>query len=155
MTQYTAVERTTVIAAAPGEILPHLTDFHRWRAWSPWEDRDPELRRTYSGPRSGVGARYEWSGNRKAGAGQMTIESVDASVVRVDLVFTKPFASSSKAVFVLRPDQGDPRATAVSWQVLSPKTKLMRVMGLIMNLEKTIGPDLERGLAQLKQRVEG
>ena len=146
MTQHTAVERTTAIAAAPGEILPRLTDFHRWRAWSPWEDRDPDR----GGERGGRPLRVV----RKAGAGQKTIASVDASVVKVDLVFTKPFASSSKAVFVLRPEPGDPRATAVSWQVLSPKTKLMRVMGLIMNLEKTIGPDLERGLAQLKQRVE-
>ena len=154
MTEYTTVERTAVLDAAPGEILPHLADFHRWREWSPWEQIDPDLNRTYSGPDSGVGAHYEWSGNKKAGSGHMTIESVDDALVKVDLVFTKPFKSASKAVFVLTPQPGDPHQTKVIWQILTPKTKMMRIVGLLMNLEKAVGPDLERGLAQLKVQVE-
>ena len=41
--------------------------------WSPWEDIDPALRAPTAGPTKGVGARYAWSGNRKAGAGSMEI----------------------------------------------------------------------------------
>lgn len=43
-----------------------LTDFHAWTCW-PWEDIDPAMSRTYSGPEAGVGAGYAWEGNKKAG----------------------------------------------------------------------------------------
>ena len=57
-------------------MLERIVDFRRWPAWSPWEDVDPDLRRTYSGPDSGVGAAYAWEGNRKAGKGRMEIVDV-------------------------------------------------------------------------------
>ena len=67
------VERTAVLRAEPERIYEEVEDFHRWPAWSPWEDIDPEMERTYSGPGSGGGATYAWSGNRKAGRGRMEI----------------------------------------------------------------------------------
>src|SRR3954453_6095355 len=63
------VTRQTTIAASPERLHELIDDFHRWREWSPWEDMDPDLAREYSGAGSGVGARYAWQGNRKAGKG--------------------------------------------------------------------------------------
>jgi hypothetical protein len=65
------VERSTEIEAPPEHVYEQVVDFHRWTTWSPWEDLDPELRRTYSGPDAGVGATYAWQGNRRAGTGRM------------------------------------------------------------------------------------
>jgi hypothetical protein len=56
------VERVQHVDAAPGAVLEHVIDLRRWRVWSPWEDLDPDLRRTYGGPGAGVGAWYEWHG---------------------------------------------------------------------------------------------
>ena len=42
-------ERSTVINASPEKILPHISDFHKWAAWSPWEKKDPGMKRDYSG----------------------------------------------------------------------------------------------------------
>jgi uncharacterized protein YndB with AHSA1/START domain len=67
------VTRDTTVDAPPQEVYELLADFRQWRRWSPWEDIDPQLWRSYSGADSGVGAVYEWSGNRKAGAGRMEI----------------------------------------------------------------------------------
>jgi len=39
--------------------LAEIVDFHRWTAWSPWEDLDPDLQRSYSGPDAGTGSVYE------------------------------------------------------------------------------------------------
>lgn len=151
MTDYTVIERKQTIAAPASEIQPLITNFHRWIDWSPWENIDPDLNRIYSGPESGVGATYEWSGNRKAGAGTMKITSVTADAVDVDLNFTKPFKSRSKTYFSFAPD-GD--GTVVTWQVHSPKTFMTRVFSIFMNLEKMVGPDLEHGLTQLKAAAE-
>src|SRR4029079_19641239 len=90
------VKRETTIPARRAAVSALLVDFHRWREWSPWEDLDPALGRTYSGPDAGTGAVYEWSGNRKAGAGRMEItDAIEASKVQSARQFPTPFKSSS------------------------------------------------------------
>jgi len=151
MTEYSVVERSVTVAAPAEAVSPHVVDFHRWVDWSPWEGLDPDLQRTYSGPTEGLGATYAWSGNRKAGAGRMEITGVTPERIDVDLQFLKPFRSSSTVRFELT---GTADQTRVQWQLRSPRTLASRVMGVFWNMEKAIGADLEKGLAQLKERVE-
>ncbi len=147
-----AVERSTSIAAPPSAIFAHLVDLHRWPAWSPWEGLDADMKRTYSGADAGPGAVYEWSGNRKAGEGRMEIiEVVDPSRIAIALDFLKPFKSSSTTTFVLA-EEGD--STRVTWTMTGPKTFMTRVMGLFKSMDALIGPDFEKGLAQLKTVTE-
>ncbi len=142
------VERETTIPATRAAVYARLVDFHRWREWSPWEDLDPELSRTYSGPDAGVGAVYEWTGNRKAGAGRMEItDAVESSKVQIALQFLKPFTSSSTTTFELVERDGD---THVTWRMVGPKTFMTRVMGLFTSMDKVVGKDFEKGLEQLK-----
>ena len=146
------VERTATINAPAERIYAQISDFHNWRSWSPWDDIDPEMQRTYSGPDSGVGAGYAWSGNRKAGEGQMEItEAVDPSTVQIALEFVKPFKSSSTTTFSLEP-QGE--TTEVTWAMTGPKTMMTRVMGVFKSMDKMVGPDFERGLSRLKRVTE-
>ena len=87
-----AVERSVTIQVPPERIYDQVADFRNWPGWSPWEDLDPELRRTYSGAETGTGSVYAWSGNRRAGQGRMRIvEASRPSRVRIDLVFEKPW----------------------------------------------------------------
>lgn len=145
------VMRSIAINAPVARITEFIIDFHNWVDWSPWEGLDPDLQRTYSGPDSGVGASYAWSGNRKAGAGNMTIEAVQPTAIDVALNFTKPFKSRSQTRFDLEPTA---EGTTVTWQVRTPSSLMLKVMSIFMSLEKTIGPDLEKGLAQLKTVAE-
>ncbi len=141
------VERHEHVAAPPAAVLPFLADLTRWRAWSPWEGADPDLRRDYAGEPGTVGATYAWSGNRKAGAGSMRVTEVTADGVAVALEFTKPFRSSSVSRFVLVPSGS---GTDVTWRMESPRTFMTRVFPL----DRLIGPDFERGLRQLRAAVE-
>jgi hypothetical protein len=146
------VEREQRVNGAPAAVLERIVDFHRWQAWSPWEDIDPELRRTYSGPDSGVGAIYEWEGNRKAGKGRMAITAVAPNEsVTIDLQFLRPFKSRSAVEFAVRPDG---ESTIVRWTMTGPKTLMTKVMGIFTSMDKVIGPDFEKGLARLKADVE-
>jgi uncharacterized protein YndB with AHSA1/START domain len=146
------VERTAVLGAAPERVFEEIEDFHRWPAWSPWEDIDPEMRRTYSGPAAGTGATYAWSGNRKAGRGRMEItEATAASRVVVDLRFEKPFRSHNVTTFSLETvDEG----TRVTWTMVGPRTFGTKVMGLFTSMDKLVGGDFEKGLARLAALVE-
>lgn len=146
------VERSTTIDAPPERIYPHIANFHQWRAWSPWEGVDPELRRTYSGPDAGRGAVYEWAGNRKAGEGRMEIvEADEPSRVAVDLRFLKPFKARNDTVFAIHPEGSGSRVT---WTMTGRRTLVTKIMGIFRSMDAMIGPDFERGLASLKATVE-
>ena len=67
------LERGISINAVPEKVFALINDFHESSQWSPWDKIDPALKRTCSGPASGVGTIYEWSGNNKVGSGRMEI----------------------------------------------------------------------------------
>lgn len=148
-----AVERSVAIDAPPEVVYAQIVDFHRWTAWSPWENLDPDLQRSYSGSESGTGAVYAWSGNRKAGEGRMEIrEASEPSRIEITLDFLKPFKSSSTTTFQL---DSDGTGTEVTWSMTGPKSLMIKAMSLFKSMDKMIGPDLERGLAALKSVSEG
>jgi len=146
------VSRSTTISADPTRVHALLDDFHEWRAWSPWEDVDPDLQRTYTGPQSGVGAHYAWSGNRKAGAGSMQITESSPERVGVELSFLKPMRATHQVEFVLAPTSA---GTDVTWRMRGEHRGMMRLFARVMSFDKWIGKDFEKGLARLKAAAEG
>jgi len=144
---------TVTIDADPARIYDQIIDFHKWTGWSPWEDLDPALRRTYSGADSGTGAVYAWSGNRKAGQGRMEItQAAHPSRVAIDLVFEKPFKARNDTVFTIEPTGSGSRVT---WTMTGKKTLMTKAMGIFTSMDKLVGPDFEKGLARLKTTAEG
>ena len=146
-----SVVRATSMKAPPEKILPHIADFQAWRAWSPWERLDPALKRSYSGAPSGKGAVYEWEGNSKAGRGRMEITDVAPGMIVIKLDFLKPFEAHNTAEFTLEP-RGD--STNVIWNMHGPSPFVIKVMGVFMNMDRMVGRDFERGLADLKAVAE-
>jgi uncharacterized protein YndB with AHSA1/START domain len=147
------VTREADIPAPPQAIYDRIIDFHRWTDWSPWEDIDPKMYRGYEGADSGVGARYEWSGNSKAGTGRMDITAADPpNRIEIALEFIKPFKSQNTATFELRPVDG---GTHVTWRMVGPTTWMTRFMGIFMSMDKMVGRDFEKGLARLSDAVQG
>ena len=146
------VERSASIKAPPEKIFALVNDLHKWVAWSPWENIDPALKRTYSGAESGKGAVYAWEGNNKVGSGSMEIlESVPASRITIKLDFIKPFEGHNTAEFKIE-RAGD--ATALTWAMFGPSPYLSKVMGLVFSMDKMIGSQFETGLANLKTITE-
>ncbi|MBK7752126.1 MAG: SRPBCC family protein [Flavobacteriales bacterium] len=144
-------ERITVVNAPPEKILPHIADLHRWMAWSPWDKLDPNMKRDHSGAQSGVGAKYGWVGNNKAGEGTMEVLEAGNSGVKIDPRFVRPFKSDCITHFHFTP-QGN--ATKVRWTMDGPNLFMGKLFGLFMNMDKMIGKDFETGLAGLKMEVE-
>jgi hypothetical protein len=138
-------------------VFAQLDNFKSWAAWSPWDKRDPAMKRSYDGPPSGVGASYSWEGNKEVGQGRMTITdskpprggSAETAHVSIRLEFIKPFASVASSEFIVKPETDDHAAT-VSW-VMEGRNNLMgKAFGVFMNMDKMIGGDFESGLSNLK-----
>ena len=147
------LSRSTAIDAPAPVVHALINDFHEWVAWSPWEGIDPDLQRTYTGPEQGVGATYAWAGNRKAGRGTMRITGSTDREIGIRLDFVKPFKASNEVTFVLDPDVAG-TATAVTWRMTGRRSAVMSAMNKVLNFDKLIGGDFEKGLRQLKQRAE-
>ena len=146
------IERSTTIKAPPEKIFALINDFHQWEAWSPWEKIDPALKRTYSGAANGVGAVYEWSGNKDIGQGRMEIvESVPSAKVMLKLDFVTPFEAHNKVDFTLA-QQGD--VTKVTQAMYGPSPYISKLMTIFFSMEKMVGKKYEEGLANLKAIAE-
>jgi uncharacterized protein YndB with AHSA1/START domain len=146
------VARTTIIAAPAATVFAQVNDFQRWRAWNPWGKLDPAMKETFGGPPAGAGATYAWAGDKNVGEGRMTIvESRPNELVRLRLEFLKPFAATSAAEFTLVPD-GD--RTTVTWSMTGDVSFMAKAVHLFMNMDRMIGGNFEKGLADMKSVVE-
>ncbi|MBS4101536.1 SRPBCC family protein [Tsukamurella paurometabola] len=153
MTAFT-VARSTEIAAPADTVHGLIADLHEWRLWSPWEGLDPHLHREYSGPSSGPGASYAWKGNRRAGAGRMTVSAVEPGrSVDVDLEFLKPFPAHNHVRFDIVP-AATGGGVAVTWTMTGETSGLASLIGRIVPMDRLVGKDFEKGLAALKARSE-
>jgi carbon monoxide dehydrogenase subunit G len=146
------VERSITISAPATVVFARVNDLHRWQEFSPWAKLDPAARNTFEGPPAGVGAVFAWAGNDDVGEGRMTIsESRPDELVRMKLDFLKPFAATNTTDFTFKP-QGE--RTLVTWSMTGKNNFMAKAVGLLMNMDKLVGSDFEKGLADLKSLSE-
>jgi uncharacterized protein YndB with AHSA1/START domain len=146
------VQRAASIKAPPEKIFALINDFHRWDAWSPWEKKDPAMKRTFGAATSGKGAVYAWEGNKDVGQGSMEIaESVSPSKITLKLDFVKPFETHNMVEFTLEP-KGD--TTNVTWAMQGNTPYFGKILHVFINMDGMVGKDFETGLSNLKAAAE-
>jgi Polyketide cyclase / dehydrase and lipid transport len=146
------VQRAASIKAPPEKIFAFINDFKRWESWSPWEKKDPAMKRSYGATTSGKGAKYAWEGNKDVGQGSMEIaESVPSSKLTLKLDFLKPFEAHNIVDFTLAPS-GD--ATNVTWAMQGDTPYFAKIIHVFINMDRMVGKDFEAGLANLKAAAE-
>jgi carbon monoxide dehydrogenase subunit G len=146
------VQRAASIKAPPEAIFSLINDFHRWGTWSPWEKKDPAMKRTFGAATRGKGAVYAWEGNKDVGQGRMEIaESVPPSRVAIKLDFVQPFEAHNTVEFTLEPN-GD--ATNVTWTMQGDTPYFAKIIHLFIDMDRMVGKDFETGLANLKPAAE-
>jgi uncharacterized protein YndB with AHSA1/START domain len=147
-----AVERAAIVDAPPERIFPLISDFRQWGSWSPYEHKDPAMKRTFSGAARGNGAVYAWEGDKNVGSGRMEIlEAAAPSKIVIKLDFYSPFEAHNTAEFTMLP-QGD--ETRLTWRMHGPAPFMARIMHVFINIDKMVGKDFEIGLANLKRLAE-
>lgn len=146
------ITRSTTITAPADIVFSQVDDFHKWENWSPWAKLDPAAKNTFEGPAAGTGAIFKWSGNDKVGQGQMTLtESRPSDKILIKLEFKRPFEDTSTTEFTFKPE-GD--TTTVTWSMFGQQNFMEKAICMFMNMDKMLGTDFEKGLAQMKKISE-
>lgn len=146
------ITRSANMSAPTAAVFAQVNDFHNWAAWSPWAKIDPAMKLTYDGAPAGTGAIYSWVGNKQVGQGKMTITaSQPTDLIRIKLEFLKPFKATNTTEFTFNPEGNQ---TTVTWNMSGTKNFMFKAVGLLMNMDKLVGGDFEKGLSQLKSVVE-
>jgi len=146
------IERAIRIDAVPENIFPLISDLRKFRTWSPYETKDPDMQRTFTGPESGTGATYEWNGDENIGQGQLQIVgAVEPSIVTMDLRFVRPFEVQNTVEFRIEPEG---QASNVTWTMRGPMPFISKVMSVFVDIDEMVGSDFEVGLANLKAFAE-
>ena len=146
------IQRRATIAAAPERVFAQINDLVAWQAWSPWAKKDPKARSAFGPKTAGVGATFEWRGNREVGRGRMMIIEAEPSrrmVLRLE--FVEPFQATNTTEFTLQPAGS---GTEVIWAIFGPQPLPARIMGVFMNMDAMVGKDFEAGLASLRAIAE-
>lgn len=147
------ISRETIVKATPEVLFPYINNSKKMNEWMPWQESDPGVKMTYSGPEEGVGSKSSWDSSGKMGTGNaVVVESILNKSVKTQLTYTKPMEMAQLAEMTLTPVDG---GTKVTWSVDGHNGFMFRLMGVIMNAEKMVGGEFEKGLAKLKTTAEG
>jgi hypothetical protein len=137
---------------APAEIVfAHINSLNTWPTWTAWTvARYPDMQLSFSGPDSGVGATYTWSG-KSSGQGTLTIiRSEPAKEIGYELVFENGKFKSHGAI-TLEPANDHLNVTWTNEGDLG-SNPIARYFGLMM--DRRMGSDFMQGLVNLKQKFE-
>jgi len=147
-----SITRSAVIEAPPAKVFPYVNDFSKWGAWSPWEKIDPAMKRTFEGPKAGVGAMYSWEGDKNVGSGKMTITDSKAfETVKIKLEFFKPMEGVNPTEFTFQPEG---KGTKIVWTMSGTNKFISKAFCMFMDMDKMVGGDFDKGLAAMKAVVE-
>ncbi|PRC92914.1 Polyketide cyclase / dehydrase and lipid transport [Solimicrobium silvestre] len=144
------VSRSVVINAPAAKIYPMIAITKEWKNWSVWNQRDPAMLMTYSGPASGVGAEWRWESKSQGNGSMKFLDVVQDQKIVYELSF-EGMGKPSSGKLLLTPEGN---GTKVTWTMHgnADGNLKMRLFGAVM--DKMVGPDFEAGLANLKRNAE-
>lgn len=143
--------RSVLINADQKQVMAALSDFKFFtEKWSPWTEKDPQMKRTYEGEPGKPGHKYSWEGNDQVGKGHQEIVSITGDSIYQKLNLITWHAEPD--VYLTAKPEGS--AVKVNWTIVMKNGFLGRGMSLFMSMEKYMAPDFEHGLDMLKKALE-
>lgn len=121
--------------------------------WSPWDKKDPDIKKSYTGTDGTIGFISHWEGNKQVGEGEQEITNIiENEKMESQLRFFKPWKSQSDAY--IKVDKINESITKVTWGFSGINKPPANIFMLFFNMDKTVGKDFEEGLINLKNHLE-
>lgn len=144
------VTRSISIDEPVEEVFNYTANLHNYDSWNPWIQKETNAHSGVSGSGISVGSKYSWEGDT-IGSGYMIIRELETGrKVIHDLYFTSPWEVNSENIISFN---WNGETTEVTWTMKgSYGYPIERFIMLFSGMESNIGPDFEKGLANLKHR---
>ena len=144
------VTRTAVVNAPPDKVYALVADPRRWKEWTVWNQRDPAMQISYSGPPSGSGAGWAWQ-SKTEGDGRMTFTTAEPGRRLGYELFFPDFGTTSTGELLLQPAGA---GTQVSWIMNGDMGSNPMFRWMTLFADRMVGKDFDGGLANLKVLAE-
>ena len=146
------VNRSIIIKKSLPEVFQYLKFIKNQDNWSPWNEKDPNMNKTFTGTDGEIGFISAWVGNKDVGEGEQELTGIEENkVVKSQLRFFKPWKSTSDAYLKVEEVK---EGTKVIWGFSGNNKFPISIMMLFMNMDKAVGKDFEFGLNKLKSILE-
>ena len=147
------VSRALTMNAGPMAVYLQVDEFKTWGKWSPWHQKDPNMKLAYGEKTSGVGASYSWE-SKKMGNGTMEVLEADPGKRIKGRIQFSNWEGYSYDTWLFEP--AGENQTNVTWSLEGDRDMpfFFRGMALVMGMKGAITRDYEEGLSNLKTWVE-
>lgn len=142
-------EKSTAIKAPVEKVWQNTNTLRAMDSWSPWQEKDPNVKKVWSGSTGQPGEQQCWEGNDAVGKGCIKVLKVDSVAKRIDIEmkFLTPYQSEAMEYVIVQPNGS---GSKVIWGFTSEIPFPFSPMKLFMDLEDQVGPDFTSGLQKLK-----
>ena len=142
--------RSTTVAVPADKVYALIADPREWKRWTVWNQRDPAMQITYSGPSSGAGAGWAWK-SKSEGDGKMTFTAAEPNRHLAYELFFPDFGTTSTGALELAAEGA---GTKVTWRMNGDMGSNPLFRWIALFGDRMVGPDFEAGLANLKALAE-
>lgn len=148
------VTREITINKPVDSVFNYVRSLKNQNEFSVWANIDPKMKSTYTGTDGAVGSISAWKSEvKEVGVGEQEITKITEGK-RIDfaLRFKEPFEDN--AVGFMSTETADGNQTKVKWGINGAMPYPMNIMMPFMKMDKMIGNDLQKGLENLKVKME-
>lgn len=145
-------ENSTVINAPADKIFPYLSNLKHGGEWNPFEQADPNMKKTFTGEDGKVGSALDFEGNSDAGSGRLEmVQIVPNEFAQLKLIMTKPMAAEQLIDYRLTPEG---QGTLFTWTMHGDGGFMTKLMTVLIDCEKMFKNMMNKGFDNLKKVVE-
>ncbi|MFT5858631.1 MAG: hypothetical protein ACI865_000719 [Flavobacteriaceae bacterium] len=147
------VARSVEIKSNVSDVYDYLSQLENQQEFSVWQAKDPKTKNSSKGKDGTVGYIHSWSSkHEEVGVGEQEIMKMEIDK-RIDfaLRFKEPMELDATA-YMTTEEKGD--RTKVTWTFEGSRAYPFNVFFLFMDMDETLGPDLQKGLNNLKEILE-
>lgn len=148
------VKRDVTINKSQSEVFDYVRFLKNQDEFSTWSKIDPGMKKSYIGVDGTVGFVSAWeSDHPDVGKGEQEIKMIDPeNQIDYELRFLEPWESTSNATMSF--SSIDSVTTTISWDFSGNMPIPMNLMLLFVDMDETLGGDLQSGLNNLKGILE-
>lgn len=149
-----AIEREITINKPVDTVFNYVKYLKNQNQFSVWANIDPKMKSTYKGTDGTVGSISAWESEvKEVGVGEQEITNITEGK-RIDfaLRFKKPMEDI--AVGFMSTESVAGNQTKVKWGISGVMPYPMNIMLPMMKMDQMIGNDLQKGLENLKDKLE-